>query len=106
MADRIDDAEGRRGAAGRHAARDSSEQPCNRFVAGFVGTPSMNILDGSIGPDGTVEVAGGPTFGTGLAGLVSSPTFVSIGIRPTDISLELGTGRSGRDRGARGSAPS
>ena len=74
--------------------RELYEQPCNRFVAGFVGTPSMNILDGSIAPDGAVAIADGPTFATGFANLVSTPTFVSVGIRPTDISLELGTARA------------
>jgi ABC-type sugar transport system ATPase subunit len=74
--------------------RELYEQPCNRFVAGFVGTPSMNILDGSIAPDGTVAIAEGPTFASGLAGLVSEPTLVSVGIRPTDISLEFGTART------------
>lgn len=71
--------------------RELYEQPCNRFVAGFVGTPSMNILDGSIMPDGTVAIADGPALATDLAGLVSERTFVSVGIRPTDISLEVGT---------------
>jgi multiple sugar transport system ATP-binding protein len=30
------------------------ERPANRFVAGFIGSPSMNFLDGTLGADGGV----------------------------------------------------
>ncbi|MCC6322493.1 MAG: sn-glycerol-3-phosphate ABC transporter ATP-binding protein UgpC [Phycisphaerales bacterium] len=33
--------------------------PANRFVAGFVGTPPMNFLEGRIGPEGTFEAGTG-----------------------------------------------
>jgi ABC-type sugar transport system ATPase subunit len=70
--------------------REIYEQPCNRFVAGFVGTPAMNVVDGSLTPDGDVAVTGGPKLAAGLEGLVREATPVSIGIRPTDIALEPG----------------
>ncbi|MBV9221523.1 MAG: ABC transporter ATP-binding protein [Methylobacteriaceae bacterium] len=70
--------------------REIYETPRNRFVAGFVGTPSMNFLDGSIAADGTIEIAGGPSLRTGLPGLVPEKTDVSIGLRPTDLALDPG----------------
>ena len=40
--------EGRRHAAGRHASKLYSE-PCNLFVAGFIGSPQMNFIDATVG---------------------------------------------------------
>ena len=34
------------------------DRPANRFVAGFVGTPPMNLWPASVGPDGLVRVEG------------------------------------------------
>ena len=30
------------------------DQPCNRFVAGFIGSPAMNFIPGTVAPDGLV----------------------------------------------------
>jgi len=55
--------------------------PDNLFVAGFIGSPRMNFLDGRLQADGTVKLDCGAVFGTGLlGGGVESP--VKVGIRP------------------------
>ncbi|MEM6287097.1 MAG: sn-glycerol-3-phosphate ABC transporter ATP-binding protein UgpC [Bacteroidota bacterium] len=61
-------------------------RPANTFVAGFIGSPSMNFLEGSIDPArtfrtkaDTVDLARGP----GLAPALSGP--VTLGIRPEDL---------------------
>ena len=53
--------------------------PDNLFVAGFIGSPRMNFLEGTLGSDGTVTLATGGSFRSGIAGL-SQP--VKVGIRP------------------------
>jgi multiple sugar transport system ATP-binding protein len=67
-------------------------RPANLFVAGFIGAPSMNFLEGRIEMD-----AGVPTFsGNGLRiGLASYPFAtppqpgpVTLGIRPEHIALD------------------
>ena len=57
--------------------------PCNRFVAGFIGSPQMNFLEGRVA-DGAVEIAGLGALRT-RAALPSPGTPVSIGIRPEHI---------------------
>ena len=72
---------------------DLYASPANRFVAGFMGSPSMNFLDG-----GVEEGASGPVFRS-KGGLVL-PLEVegdlggvqSVGIRPQDIKPVSGTG--------------
>jgi len=56
-------------------------QPANIFVAGFIGSPAMNLLQGSI--DGRAITVGGWTVGasTRLGGRVA------VGVRPEDIQL-------------------
>ncbi len=84
--------------------RDLYEKPNNVFVAGFIGTPAMNLFDADV-------VDGGLKFGTAVA-KVDRETLgetkakkVTIGVRPEDIKVvELGRGPQGRrrrDRGAR-----
>jgi multiple sugar transport system ATP-binding protein len=68
--------------------REVYEFPRNRFVAGFVGTPSMNFIDGNVGTDGVIQIVGGPTFDSGYAGVVNERTDISIGLRPTDLTLD------------------
>jgi ABC-type sugar transport system ATPase subunit len=74
--------------------------PANLFVAGFVGSPPMNLLPGEIAEqDGTpVAVCGKlavpvPQFGS----LVHSGQVVVLGARPQDLALSAsGTGAPGR----------
>jgi multiple sugar transport system ATP-binding protein len=68
--------------------REVYETPRNRFVAGFIGTPSMNFLDASISQDGAIQIADGPLFNTGWVGLVGGKTDICVGLRPTDLTLE------------------
>ena len=68
------------------------DHPANRFVAGFIGSPAMNLIDGSV-----VAAAGGPvfraaqgTFEIPLAGVRGAEAFqpgaaITFGIRPEDI---------------------
>ncbi len=57
------------------APLDLFHRPANRFVAGFIGSPSMNFLDGEVADD-----AGPVVAGTG-GGLADGSTFHAAGIR-------------------------
>lgn len=64
---------------------DLYDEPVNRFVANFIGTPSIELVDGRV-EDATVHlgplaVAGGDRV-AGLDGTVET-----VGIRPQDLSL-------------------
>ena len=68
---------------------DVYEKPATRFVAGFIGSPAMNFLDGRISPDGgSVELPGDvkPSLENG-----SLPEYggrdVTLGIRPEHFKL-------------------
>ena len=66
--------------------RDLYESPANSFVAGFIGSPAMNLFDADV-------VEGGVQFGTAtvpvdrktLSG--ASGTRVTVGIRPEDLTV-------------------
>ncbi|MFM1883408.1 MAG: hypothetical protein RJA05_1817 [Planctomycetota bacterium] len=63
------------------------ERPVNRFVAGFIGTPTMNIVEGDVERDGGVLAlrwAGGRI--TLPAGIAVTGTRASIGIRPDTLA--------------------
>jgi multiple sugar transport system ATP-binding protein len=66
-------------------------RPTNRFVASFIGSPSMNFLDGTVTDRGveteqfTLDVDDGV-----LDGLADSGTDVTVGIRPEDIYIAEG----------------
>ncbi|MEJ2481104.1 MAG: sn-glycerol-3-phosphate ABC transporter ATP-binding protein UgpC [Acidihalobacter sp.] len=67
-------------------------RPANRFVAAFIGSPRMNIVDGSMRLDGgAVRVELGD--GLSLAADVEAPqealdgTAVSLGVRPEDLAV-------------------
>ncbi len=73
---------------------DIYDQPVNRFVAGFFGTPPMNFLTGLLRlkpGSGSVEFAGErislPPFLRSLAADRADDN-VTVGIRPHDLSLE------------------
>ena len=57
--------------------------PRNRFVAGFIGSPQMNFLEGRVAA-GTVEIPGLGRLRTGAV-LPGEGAAVSIGIRPEHI---------------------
>jgi multiple sugar transport system ATP-binding protein len=66
------------------------ERPANLFVAGFIGSPPMNLLPGRV-EDGGVRLDGGGlvAVGTSGAGKAAAPAGarVIVGIRPEDLRL-------------------
>ncbi len=69
-------------------------RPVNRYVAGFIGSPGMNFLEGAIDGDGEpVFVADGtsiPLSRYAFAGSAPRGAKVSFGIRPEHISANSG----------------
>src|SRR5881394_1367742 len=73
------------------------EKPKNRFVAGFIGNPAMNFVNGSIEGGGPSRfVAGGGAWGMNLPTRVAESlsgargTAITLGIRPEDVSVVAG----------------
>ena len=66
---------------------DLYNRPANRFVAGFIGSPAMNLLDGFL-EDGAFRMPGllAPLAGR-LAGAQGQRGPVTLGLRPEDILL-------------------
>ncbi len=64
--------------------------PDNRFVAGFIGSPSMNFLRGSV-ESGKVRIGalGGAMVETGVA-LPENGQPVIVGLRPQHLSVTVG----------------
>ena len=60
--------------------------PDNRFVAGFIGSPAMNFLKGEIAEGGVALVAGGH-IPLGPRSGVGQGDAIELGIRPRDISI-------------------
>ncbi len=74
---------------------DLYNHPANRFVAGFIGSPKMNFLDGRAAQpraDGVlVELAGGTTIKLPIAAsAIADGAPVCIGIRPEHVELADG----------------
>ncbi|WP_135855093.1 ABC transporter ATP-binding protein [Halorussus salinus] len=62
------------------------DDPANRFVAEFIGEPSMNFLDGHVGADGeTIQLHNTTITVAGLTG--ASDAAVAVGIRPEEVEL-------------------
>lgn len=69
------------------APLDLYRDPDNRFVAGFIGSPSMNFLEGTV-QDGAVHV---PGFGRSVVPggpLPTSGTRVIVGLRPEHAKVD------------------
>ena len=68
------------------------EQPANRFVAEFVGSPSMNFLAGRVDAsnmvftNGTITI---PLMSQQLDGLLSNAGEIVLGVRPEHLSINL-----------------
>ena len=78
------------------APRELFERPANRFVAGFIGTPPMNFLDGRLSErDGALHVTG-RDFELRLDGEEAAAARghgapeVTLGVRPSDLSHDAG----------------
>src|SRR5580693_6643799 len=82
----------RAGRIEQHAAPDTLyEQPETLFVAGFVGSPGMNFLSGSIGrasvPVARIETDAIPLDGYPLCSSLNDGREIIFGIRPEHVSL-------------------
>ncbi len=69
---------------------DLYRQPANRFVAGFLGSPAMNVLPATARGQGGELRAVGDGFALPLpAGAVAPGRELLLGVRPHDLSLVL-----------------
>ncbi|HEY0853427.1 MAG TPA: sn-glycerol-3-phosphate ABC transporter ATP-binding protein UgpC [Devosia sp.] len=71
------------------APLDLYNTPRNRFVAGFIGSPKMNFLDGKV-DNGNVQVAGSSVALNRASGAKGAA--VTFGVRPEHITLKEGAG--------------
>lgn len=68
------------------------ERPASRFVASFIGSPAMNLLEGKISADGTrFEIADNVALPLGRAYFQWRGRAVTLGIRPEHIALSSQT---------------
>jgi multiple sugar transport system ATP-binding protein len=68
------------------APLDLYDKPANRFVAGFIGSPSMNFIDGRFA-DGEFRTAAGLALPVAACGKVP-PRHATYGIRPEHFALD------------------
>ena len=79
---------------------DIYDRPADRFVAGFIGTPSMNFLSGTIERDASASCFVGPIGRLALTADManalkpSSGSSVVLGIRPEHLRLDGATALS------------
>jgi multiple sugar transport system ATP-binding protein len=67
---------------------DLYDRPANLFVAGFIGSPAMNMFDGSYRANGpAIEIEGGHRIPVQRALQVADGTRITIGIRPEHIPV-------------------
>ena len=64
--------------------------PDNRFVAGFIGSPSMNFLSGTVNGNGAIDVPALKTSVTLPVQMPASGTKVEVGIRPEHVEIVAG----------------
>jgi multiple sugar transport system ATP-binding protein len=61
------------------------DRPANRFVAGFIGSPAMNFVDGRTSEDGGSVVPAGLARGLPLGRILPAGRPVQIGLRPEHL---------------------
>ncbi len=67
---------------------DVYRRPASVFVAGFVGSPAMNLLPGLVGDSGSWSGPGGMVLPVeGWSREVDQPRQLTLGVRPHDIEL-------------------
>ncbi|KLK91507.1 glycerol-3-phosphate ABC transporter ATP-binding protein [Microvirga vignae] len=69
---------------------DLYERPTNLFVAGFIGSPAINILEGRLRCDGerrSVEIGSGERISTAPLAHGHDGQDVRVGIRPEDVQI-------------------
>ncbi len=70
---------------------DLYNDPDNKFVAGFIGSPAMNFVAGTVAGSGSITVKGlGGTVATGVA-LPGAGAEVSVGLRPQHLKIVSGS---------------
>jgi multiple sugar transport system ATP-binding protein len=77
------------------------ERPANVFVAGFMGSPPMNLLSVPLNGGGTVVLGGfevEPPTGVRAAASSGGLTEVVVGIRPEHVQIGAGAGIAARAR--------
>ncbi|MEJ6394627.1 sn-glycerol-3-phosphate ABC transporter ATP-binding protein UgpC [Gymnodinialimonas sp. 2305UL16-5] len=73
------------------APMDLYERPQTLFVAGFIGSPGMNLIEGALAPDGTFTSNAGLVIDLAeSAPDVTTDQSIVLGIRPEDLTLGLG----------------
>jgi ABC-type sugar transport system ATPase subunit len=83
------------------APLDLYERPANLFVAGFLGSPKMNLLPGRVvaahGPEAMIELAGGVRLPAHVRPGTATPgDAVTLGLRPEMLELAPGGPIPGR----------
>ncbi|MEM1284785.1 MAG: sn-glycerol-3-phosphate ABC transporter ATP-binding protein UgpC [Pseudomonadota bacterium] len=71
------------------------ERPANRFVAGFIGSPAMNFVPGTMADDGAsvvLDLEGAPTLPTAIK--AEPGRRVDVGLRPEHLTIGA-PGRAG-----------
>jgi len=63
------------------------EDPGDQFVAGFVGSPPMNFIEGELAPEGGGSVFSAGGLRVALDGLRAETQQVILGVRPEDVSV-------------------
>ncbi|WP_293867535.1 ABC transporter ATP-binding protein [uncultured Alsobacter sp.] len=66
---------------------DLYHRPANQFVAGFIGSPRMNFLKGTVAAPGTIAIAGGRSLDLPAAAGLPAGEEVTVGIRPEHVAL-------------------
>lgn len=71
---------------------DLYDKPANMFVAGFMGSPAMNLLEGTIraGDKPVLELNDGMNIGLGTAPPQSDGQRMVVGVRPEEVSIGTG----------------
>ncbi|TNC63091.1 ABC transporter ATP-binding protein [Rubellimicrobium roseum] len=72
---------------------DLYDRPVNQFVAGFIGSPAMNFIEGRLAPDGSRFVAADGTAlplpaGTDVASRTAAGRALVYGLRPESVRLD------------------
>ena len=62
------------------------DAPKNLFVAGFIGSPAMNFLEGNLGGDATAVQIGAATIRLGASAAGAQSGRVIVGVRPEHLS--------------------
>jgi multiple sugar transport system ATP-binding protein len=62
------------------------DHPANRFVAGFIGSPAMNFIEGTV-RSGSVEAANGARLPSPPGSAAAEGTAVIYGIRPEHLDI-------------------